>query len=74
MASGRRPLFTDGASTRLLPMYFVTVAVYLLSDDIDFIANMNGGYLPRSLSSWIFVSGMMFTDSKPICLILCIVF
>ncbi|MGP4140336.1 MAG: acyltransferase family protein [Sodalis sp. (in: enterobacteria)] len=63
---------------RLLPMYLVAVAgVYLLSSAIGFTANMNGGYLLRSLASWLsfgFINGMSVTDGNPGWLILCGVF
>ncbi|WP_158302394.1 acyltransferase family protein [Sodalis glossinidius] len=63
---------------RLLPMYLIAVAgVYLLSSAVGFTANMDGGYLLRSLASWLsfgFISGMTLTDGKPGWLILCGVF
>ncbi|MBT9432922.1 acyltransferase [Candidatus Sodalis endolongispinus] len=63
---------------RLLPMYLIAVTgVYFLSSAIGFTANMNAGYLLRSLAFWLsfgFISGMTLTDGKPGWLILCGVF
>ncbi|RLR17273.1 hypothetical protein D8L93_10765 [Sodalis-like symbiont of Bactericera trigonica] len=66
---GETAVFYRRRLYRLLPMYLIAVAgVYLLSSAIGFTANMDGGYLLRSLASWLsfgFISGMTLTDGKP---------
>lgn len=75
---GEAAVFYRRRVFRLLPMYLIAVAgVYFLSSAIGFTANMNAGYLLRSLASWLsfgFISGMTLIDGKPGWLILCGVF